>query len=96
MAKEDSAKHTSSKGKAFFERGDQVAETGNWDFAMEMYLEGIARDPDNVDQGHQPLREDLAPRRPKRQSSTPSSCWPRNPARSSTWFNSTTPPRNRN
>ena len=57
MAKKDAVKHTSSKGKAFFERGDQVAETGNWDFAIEMYLEGIARDPDNVEQGHQPLRE---------------------------------------
>jgi len=45
------------KGKAFFERAEQVAETGNWDFAVELYVEGIKREPDNVIQGHQPLRE---------------------------------------
>jgi len=48
---------TEGKGKAFFERADQVAMTGNWDFAIEMYLEGIQREPDNVSEGHQKLRE---------------------------------------
>ena len=48
---------TAGKGKAFFDRGDQVAETGNWDFAIEMYLEGIRREPGNVDRGHEPLRQ---------------------------------------
>jgi len=57
MAKEDSQGRSGGKGKAFFERGDQVAETGNWDFAIEMYLEGIQREVDNVEQGHKPLRE---------------------------------------
>jgi len=57
MAKEDSSQRSSGKGKAFFERGDQVASTGNWDFAIEMYLEGIARELDNIEQGHQPLRD---------------------------------------
>ena len=47
----------SGKGKAFFERAVQVAETGNWDFAIEMYTEGIKREPDNISQGHHPLRE---------------------------------------
>lgn len=45
------------KGKAFFDRADQVAETGNWDFAIEMYLQGIQREPENIDRGHKPLRE---------------------------------------
>ena len=45
------------KGKAFFERADQVAETGNWDFAIEMYIEGIRREPENLDRGHKPLRD---------------------------------------
>ncbi len=45
------------KGKAFFDRANQVVETGNWDYAIEMFLEGIKREPDNVEQGHQPLRE---------------------------------------
>jgi len=47
----------SGKGKAFFDRGDEVADTGNWDFAIQMYLEGIRREPWNVQRGHQPLRE---------------------------------------
>jgi len=46
-----------SKGAAFFKRADEVAATGNWDFAIEMYLEGIAREPENVERGHQPLRD---------------------------------------
>jgi tetratricopeptide (TPR) repeat protein len=45
------------KGKAFFERADQVSETGNWDFAIAMYLEGISREPENLDRGHKPLRK---------------------------------------
>jgi tetratricopeptide (TPR) repeat protein len=54
---EPSTTSTKGKGKAFFDRAEQVAATGNWDFAIEMYLEGIQRDPGNVAQGHQPLRE---------------------------------------
>ena len=58
MAQEElPADSTKGKGKAFFERAEQVSETGNWDFAIEMYLEGIQREPDNVERGHQPLRE---------------------------------------
>ncbi len=45
------------KGKAFFDRAEQVAETGNWDFAIEMYLEGIQREPSAVERGHKALRE---------------------------------------
>jgi tetratricopeptide (TPR) repeat protein len=45
------------KGTAFFDRADEVAETGNWEFAIELYLEGIQREPGNVDRGHQKLRE---------------------------------------
>ncbi len=45
------------KGKAFFERADQVSETGNWDFAIAMYLEGISREPENLERGHKPLRK---------------------------------------
>jgi tetratricopeptide (TPR) repeat protein len=48
---------TKGKGKAFFDRAEQVAETGNWDFAIEMYLEGIQREPDSVDRGHKRLHE---------------------------------------
>ncbi len=53
----DQGTSTKGKGKAFFDRADQVAETGNWDFAIEMYIEGIKREPDNIERGHKPLRE---------------------------------------
>ena len=57
MTQAESASSTKGKGKAFFERAEQVATTGNWDFAIELYLEGIQREPDNVEEGHKPLRE---------------------------------------
>ena len=47
---------TDSKGQVFFDRADQVAETGNWDFAIELYLEGLLRDVGNIERGHLPLR----------------------------------------
>jgi tetratricopeptide (TPR) repeat protein len=43
------------KGKAFFDRADQVAATANWDFAIQMYLEGIKREPSNIEHGHSRL-----------------------------------------
>ncbi len=46
-----------SKAKVFFERGRKVAETGNFDYAIDMYLEGIRCEPDALSEGHVPLRE---------------------------------------
>ena len=57
MTQTNSAVPTGKGGKAFFDRADQVAETGNWDFAIELYIEGIQREPGNIQRGHQPLRE---------------------------------------
>lgn len=45
------------KGKAFFDQADQVAETANWDYATEMYVEGLRREPENLERGHKKLRE---------------------------------------
>ncbi len=45
------------QGKAFFDRADQVADTGNWDYAIEMYLNGISRESANMERGHRKLRE---------------------------------------
>jgi len=45
------------KGKAFFKRAEEVAATGNWDFAIQMYVDGIRREPENIERGHKPLRE---------------------------------------
>ncbi len=48
MTQTNSAVPTGKGGKAFFDRADQVAETGNWDFAIELYIEGIQREPGNI------------------------------------------------
>ncbi len=41
----------------FFERGQTVAETRNYDYAIELYLQGLAKNPEDTKKGHQPLRE---------------------------------------
>ena len=43
------------KGKAFFDRAKTVANTGNYDYAIDMYLEGLFREPFNVEE-HKALR----------------------------------------
>jgi len=47
----------SGKGDAFFDRADKVAATGNWDYAINLYVDGIRRDPANLARGYKPLRE---------------------------------------
>ena len=44
------------KAQVFFDRGNTVAGTGNYEYAIEMYLQGLNIDPENVD-AHQTLRE---------------------------------------
>lgn len=44
------------KSQEFFVRGDMVAATGNFEYAIEMYLKGLTIDPANVD-AHQALRQ---------------------------------------
>jgi tetratricopeptide (TPR) repeat protein len=44
------------KGKAFFDRAKTVAATGNFDYAIDMYIEGLNREPDNLNE-HKALRE---------------------------------------
>lgn len=44
------------KARVFFDRGATVAQTGNYDYAIEMYLQGLAIDPDSKE-AHQALRE---------------------------------------
>jgi tetratricopeptide (TPR) repeat protein len=57
MEQTDSQPAHSGKGSTFFQRAEEVAGTGNWDFAIEMFLQGILREPENIEQGHQRLRE---------------------------------------
>jgi tetratricopeptide (TPR) repeat protein len=44
------------RAKVFFDRGKVVAGTGNFEYAIEMYIQGLAVDPENVE-AHQMLRD---------------------------------------
>ncbi len=44
------------KAKVFFDRGNTVAGTGNYEYAIEMFLQGLAIDSDAVE-AHQSLRD---------------------------------------
>lgn len=56
QAAEEQARKT-RKAKVFFDRADEVAATGNWDFAIELYCEGLRLNPVEMDRGHVKLRD---------------------------------------
>ena len=56
MAENSHIQQDLDKAKVFFERAEEVASTGNFDYAIDMYLEGLRRAPDAVEEGHIPLR----------------------------------------
>ena len=60
-----------AKAGAFFERAQEAAEKGSFDYAIDMYLEGLRYDPDALEQGHLPLCE-LALQRKAKAGSKPS------------------------
>ncbi len=41
----------------FFDRAADIAETRNYDYAIELYLQGLSKNPEAVEEGHKPLRE---------------------------------------
>jgi len=47
----------SVKAAVFFERARKVAETNNFDYAIDMYLEGLRCTPEALQHGHIPLHE---------------------------------------
>lgn len=57
MAENSQIQQDLDKAKVFFERAEEVASTGNFDYAIEMYLDGLRLAPDAVEQGHIPLRQ---------------------------------------
>ncbi len=59
------------KARAFFERARNVAETDNFDYAIDLYLEGLRCAPDALHEGHIPLCE-LAFRRQGKGGKKPS------------------------
>jgi tetratricopeptide (TPR) repeat protein len=44
------------KAQVFFDRGRTVADTGNYEYAIDMYVEGLKYDPESVE-AHTALRE---------------------------------------
>jgi len=44
------------RAKELFDKADQLVKQGGYDYAVELYLQGLAIDPENVD-AHQNLRE---------------------------------------
>ena len=55
MPEEDN--QAAAKAKAFFDKADNVAETKNFDYAIDMYLQGLRYAPDALREGHLPLAE---------------------------------------
>ncbi len=45
-----------AKGRAFFEKAHKAGESDNYDYAIEMYLEGLRVNPEEVTDGHIRLR----------------------------------------
>jgi tetratricopeptide (TPR) repeat protein len=56
MAQENSAQD-SAKAAAFFASADEAAEKNSFDYAIDMYLEGLRCEPDAVEEGHIKLHE---------------------------------------
>ena len=69
MAETDSA--NAAKAQAFFDRALQARGRNNFDYAIEMYLEGLRHDPDALERGHLALYE-LALLRQSKEGKKPS------------------------
>ncbi|MBP8604594.1 MAG: tetratricopeptide repeat protein [Phycisphaerae bacterium] len=52
----DSYEANLEKARAFFERAEEVAATDNFDYAIDLYMEGLRLSPDALEDGHAPLR----------------------------------------
>jgi len=70
MPEEDSSQDLAKAG-AFFEKAQQAAEKNNFDYAIDMYLEGLRYAPDALEEGHIPLCE-LALHRQRKGNKKPS------------------------
>ena len=53
-----------TKAVTFFRRAEEVAATDNFDYAIDMYIEGLQRAPDALE-GHKPLRHNALIRQAK-------------------------------
>ena len=55
MPEEDS--QAAAKARAFFDKAGKVAQTKNFDYAIDMYLQGLRYAPEALKEGHLPLAE---------------------------------------
>jgi len=51
------AEHNLVEARVFFQKAKAAAESKNYDYAIDMYLEGLQRAPDALEEGHVPLCE---------------------------------------
>ncbi len=59
-----------AKAKAFFEKAEKLGRTSNFDYAIDMYLQGLRYEPEALKEGHLPLCE-LALQRQRRGGKKP-------------------------
>ena len=57
MVEQDAYEIGLAKARAFFGRAEEVASTNNFDYAIDLYLEGLHQSPDALEDGHLPLRK---------------------------------------
>ena len=55
MSEEKGNSQLLTKAAVFFERAKRIGQTGNFDYAIDMYLEGLHCAADELEQGHIPL-----------------------------------------
>ena len=53
----DDNSKAAAKARAFFEKARKVAQTDNFEYAIDMYLQGLRYAPDALMEGHLPLCE---------------------------------------
>ena len=53
---DDNRESDLEKARAFFERAEEVEATDNFDYAIDLYLEGLRLAPEALEDGHAPLR----------------------------------------
>jgi len=56
MTEKDPYEAVLERARAFFTRAEEVASTDNFDYAIDLYLEGLHFAPDALEDGHAPLR----------------------------------------
>ncbi|MCE5186234.1 MAG: hypothetical protein LLF76_08935 [Planctomycetaceae bacterium] len=56
MTEKDVYEAQLEKASAFFGRAEEVAATDNFDYAIDLYMDGLRLAPDALEEGHLPLR----------------------------------------